>query len=229
MGVMCSLLGHDYGDPDVERERTEQGEEVVRTAKRVERCRNCGHTQTVSENKEITTLSAAAGVVRKDDGTVVAATDGMGETDGITIETKNALDTPDETDQKSTDESDDERITVGSIDTIHHSESKRRAGSSNREPGEWPAEPETRETGLDSSGSLTAESGAWPDETAATTSTESSEQASTTRRAKDRKPGDAFECGSCGFSAVLFDSPLRMGDICPECGHGYLALETRKE
>jgi hypothetical protein len=80
MGVMCSLLGHDYGDADVKRERVEQGEEVVRTAKRVERCQNCGQERTVSENKEVTALEAAAGVVREPDGTVVAATDELNET-----------------------------------------------------------------------------------------------------------------------------------------------------
>lgn len=246
MGVMCSLLGHDYDDPDVERERTEQGEEVVRTAKRVERCRNCGHTRTVSENTEVTTLEAAAGVVREDDGTVVAATDGMGETDNITIETKNTLETPDETEQKSgteqesEDELDDESVTVGSIDRIHEHESNGTHRSSNRTPGEWPAEPDTHtETGLSSSGSLTAESetGNWPDETEVSDKTASLQRQQTTgnvengttaSRIDDRRPGDAFECGSCGFNAVAADSPLRAGDICPDCGHGYLAWETRK-
>lgn len=81
MGVMCSLLGHDYGDPGVERERVEDGNEVVVTAKRVERCRSCGHERTISENTEVTALSAAAGVVREPDGTVVVAPD---ESDGET-------------------------------------------------------------------------------------------------------------------------------------------------
>ncbi|WP_160132805.1 DUF7093 family protein [Halococcus salsus] len=76
MGVMCSLLGHDYDDPEVERERVENGDEVVLTAKRVERCRSCGHERVISENTEVTALSAAAGVVREPDGTVVIAPDG---------------------------------------------------------------------------------------------------------------------------------------------------------
>src|SRR5699024_17514 len=74
-GGMCSLLGHDYGEPDVERERNEEGTEVVVTAKRIERCRNCGRERTITENTEVTALSAAAGVVREPDGTVVVASD----------------------------------------------------------------------------------------------------------------------------------------------------------
>jgi hypothetical protein len=91
MGVMCSLLGHDYDDPEVERERVENGDEVVLTAKRVERCRSCGHERVISENTEVTALSAAAGVVREPDGTVVIAPDGSDDGTG------EAPDAPDRT------------------------------------------------------------------------------------------------------------------------------------
>lgn len=90
MGLRCSVLGHDYGETGVERERDERGAEVVRRAKRVQTCRNCGHERTVTENTEITALEPEAGVVRDGDGRVVAATaeenvatDGTGS---ITIE-----------------------------------------------------------------------------------------------------------------------------------------------
>ncbi|EMA43311.1 DUF7093 family protein [Halococcus saccharolyticus] len=90
MGLRCSVLGHDYGETGVERERDERGAEVVRTAKRVQTCRHCGHERTVSANTEITALEPEAGVVRDGDGRVVAATaeenvaaDGTGS---ITIE-----------------------------------------------------------------------------------------------------------------------------------------------
>jgi hypothetical protein len=57
MGLKCSVLGHKYGDATVERDREEQGSEVVITIREIETCRRCGEERTVSENKEVTTLA----------------------------------------------------------------------------------------------------------------------------------------------------------------------------
>ena len=239
MGVKCSLLGHDYGDADVERERAEDGDEVVRTARRVERCRNCGHERTVSENTEVTSLEAAAGVVREPDGTVVAAADGefvtASEADGgITIE--ESLETRSESPSDGSTDPGRREPETGPIDRIDSEtgETVRQVGPS-RAPGEWPAEPrESRgvgspaETGgLGATGSLaTAESPpSWPGESNRTSGTETTETEPTDGR---RPPSGSFECPSCGYSAAVVDSSLRAGDICPGCQHGYLAFETRK-
>lgn len=56
MGLRCSLLGHDYGESEIEREREEQGNEVVVTVREFEECRRCGNEQIVSENKEVTAI-----------------------------------------------------------------------------------------------------------------------------------------------------------------------------
>jgi hypothetical protein len=56
MSLKCSIFGHKYTEPDVERERDEQGSEVVITIRELESCERCGHTRVVSENKEVTTL-----------------------------------------------------------------------------------------------------------------------------------------------------------------------------
>jgi hypothetical protein len=56
MSLKCSLLGHAYAEPDVEREREEQGSEVVITIRETEVCTRCGAERVVSENKEVTTL-----------------------------------------------------------------------------------------------------------------------------------------------------------------------------
>ena len=56
MSLKCSLFGHAFGDPDVEREREEQGSEVVITIRETEVCQRCGTERVVSENKEVTTL-----------------------------------------------------------------------------------------------------------------------------------------------------------------------------
>ena len=290
MGVMCSLLGHDYGDTDVEREREEQGDEVVRTAKRVERCRNCDHARTISENTEVTALSAAAGVVREPDGTVVAATDELTETVSETDESEQPVslrttaDGPsagsarpssgernesdssiaiesvvnaesalipdgDENDGTSASErtTDENTETVG-IDRVHNDNESR--SRPRRAPGEWPTESTntvsetTRQesAGLGSSGSL-ADGGShvsrWPGETdAAETRTAPANRRNAAgngtaptadfRESNRTVAGGSFACASCGFSAAVADSPLRAGDICPDCGRGYLAWETRK-
>ena len=58
MGLRC-LLGHDFGEPEVEREREEEGNEMVATIREVKTCRRCGERQIVSENKEVTAIRSA--------------------------------------------------------------------------------------------------------------------------------------------------------------------------
>lgn len=57
MGLKCSVLGHKYGDATVERDREEQGSEVVITIREIETCSRCDEERIVSENKEVTTLA----------------------------------------------------------------------------------------------------------------------------------------------------------------------------
>jgi hypothetical protein len=52
MGLRC-LLGHEYTNREVEREREERGDEVVVTYRTVETCDRCGERRIVSENKEV--------------------------------------------------------------------------------------------------------------------------------------------------------------------------------
>ena len=60
MSIKCSLLGHRFGETTVEREREEEGTEVVITITELETCTRCGETRVVSENKEVTTLETPA-------------------------------------------------------------------------------------------------------------------------------------------------------------------------
>lgn len=56
MGLSCTLLGHDWGDPETARDRTEQGEEVVITEREFRTCDRCGDQELLSENTEIRPL-----------------------------------------------------------------------------------------------------------------------------------------------------------------------------
>ncbi|WP_254762106.1 DUF7093 family protein [Natrinema marinum] len=58
MVLRCSLLGHDFGESEVEREREERGSEVVVTVQEYEECSRCGERNVISENTEVTSLSA---------------------------------------------------------------------------------------------------------------------------------------------------------------------------
>lgn len=56
MGLRCSLLGHDFGDVVVERDREVRGAEVVVTERELRECRRCGAESVVSENTEVRRL-----------------------------------------------------------------------------------------------------------------------------------------------------------------------------
>jgi len=53
MGLRCSLLGHDYGESFVERDREERGNEVVVTERELQECARCGAEKVTSENTEV--------------------------------------------------------------------------------------------------------------------------------------------------------------------------------
>ncbi|MFB6282182.1 MAG: hypothetical protein ABEH40_09195 [Haloferacaceae archaeon] len=57
MELRC-LLGHEFGEREVERERREAGDEVVVIYRTVENCRRCGTRRVVSENKEVRSIDA---------------------------------------------------------------------------------------------------------------------------------------------------------------------------
>ena len=66
MSFKCSVFGHRYGESEVEREREEDGSEVVTTIRETETCERCGEVRVISENKEVTTLETAADIVAAD-------------------------------------------------------------------------------------------------------------------------------------------------------------------
>lgn len=58
MGLKCSLLGHEYGEATTEREREEQGGEVIVEERELQVCSRCGKEKVLSENTEVRTLQA---------------------------------------------------------------------------------------------------------------------------------------------------------------------------
>jgi len=70
MGLRCSLLGHDYGEAFVERDREERGEEVVVTERELAECTRCGSEKVTAENTEVRALQSE----RREDATASDAT-----------------------------------------------------------------------------------------------------------------------------------------------------------
>ena len=73
MSLKCSILGHRFDETAVERDRQEDGSEVVTTITELETCTRCGETRVVSENKEVRTLETP-----EDAGSEVAGGDAAG-------------------------------------------------------------------------------------------------------------------------------------------------------
>jgi ssDNA-binding Zn-finger/Zn-ribbon topoisomerase 1 len=62
MSLQCSIFGHRYGEVVTERERRQDGSEVIVTEREVKTCTRCGDELVVSENKEVRTVEAAGDV-----------------------------------------------------------------------------------------------------------------------------------------------------------------------
>ncbi|KTG10822.1 hypothetical protein AUR64_06425 [Haloprofundus marisrubri] len=126
MGLRC-LLGHDFGEPELEREREESGEEMVVTIREVKTCVRCGETQVVSENKEVTAVPGAEAAHDDDPADEFEAET---ELTGDTIDEQ--FDENDEFEPPQSAEEDD-GIILDDEDDDPEPEPERE-----RQPGEWP-------------------------------------------------------------------------------------------
>lgn len=148
MTIRCSLLGHRFEEATVEREREEQGDEVLTVSREVETCSRCGAERVVSENTEITTVEPGPDETADDAGGFGAVVDRSDAGDGAATVGGDGepLDPPDDPAEEDaeilTDEDDGERG-----------------------PGEWPEEPTaTVEESPDTSGMTTGESAPDPED-----------------------------------------------------------------
>lgn len=234
MGLRCSLLGHDFGDPEVENEREERGSEVVLTVREVSECTRCGKTKIVSENKEVTAIHESS----DDSGGESHIEDGDVSEPSIDDAPESGDDAVIMDDDSNDDE--DERAHGEWPEPTHVADDSPTESVS---PSAWPeiedsdegfdAKPATGgETSVDFGGGLTPEH-AEGDEEAGLEYIES-EPADETGFARvgeapvPSEPADVdvnaeFVCPQCGFIDDVAGSSLRAGDVCPDCRRGYLA------
>ena len=151
MGLWCTVFGHDWGEPEIERDRREEGEEVVVTVREIKICDRCGGEEVLGESVEVTAIEPAR------TGQSGSRDHGSGSTDpeqepGPSDDPLSAGDDPgaDRYDDPATD---DGIVLEGS----NHDSTPLTDAS--RQPGEWPDRPERE--GADSG--LDGEPRPWPD------------------------------------------------------------------
>lgn len=127
MSLRCSLLGHTYGEAEIEREREEQGSEVVVTVREFEECERCGNRSTISENKEVTAIGAPD-LERAESEVVDEAGDGSVDFDAGDA---TAPSVENDFEQPQSAEEDDGVILEDDADAESD-------GDGDRQPGEWP-------------------------------------------------------------------------------------------
>lgn len=228
MSFKCSIFGHDYGDPEVERDREEEGSEVVITIRETETCQRCGDVRVVSENKEVTTVETAADIVADD------LADESADSEEETVE-------PAETDAAIPDAESDETVeeqSAGAPTIPDNSQDDavildEEDEDDDRNPGEWPEEvaeadetqpqtPEAEETDRDP--------GEWPEEGGEEDDDwepqidPDPEEGPTIERTDSAVtvPEGEFRCPECDYTTPVESSSLRAGDFCPECHRGAL-------
>ncbi|WP_435098707.1 DUF7093 family protein [Halarchaeum sp. P4] len=153
MGLKCSLLGHEYGEPETEREREERGDEVVETVRTVEYCERCGAERVVSENTEVRSVrhppesladesddTEAADESGTDDSGLASAVERVENESESAIESAAAAEA--EIDEDGIDI--DENASPAEDDAVILTDDGEEV-TPERERGEWPSSEDTRE------------------------------------------------------------------------------------
>ena len=236
MGLQCSILGHAFGDAEVEREREQQGSEVITTEREVERCRRCGTERVVSESTEVAAVVDASDVGLDDDaasGEAEAAPGNAGGADdsggfagaversdasppGSDASPPDPAASPagvnDDPTPSGPDADGDPPIDDGSDrdPAEEDAEILTDDGDAERAPGQWPddAEAEADTAGAEADTADAAPDLAEPTDTVAAAGEESLSGITV--------PEGEIACPACSFR-IEANSGYRAGDPCPDC------------
>jgi len=247
MGLKCSVLGHTYGEATVEREREEQGSEVVITILKRESCERCGETRIVSENKEVTSIETpsdiAGDMLDDDDDEGDAGSSDESADDAEPVDTESTVEPvdPDADDAEILDPDDD---SGAEIDVDSELEDPSTDVDISDADGEAETSPE-EDDGLiiDADEEVQRpdsdrEPGQWPEEAGDDDddwAPETDTSAGDADTSPDPEPagGSAvtvpegkYHCPECDFMTDVESSSLRAGDFCPECHKGALVTDV---
>lgn len=233
MGLRCSLLGHDFGDFQVDHEREEQGDEVVLTVKEYEKCQRCGIRNVISENTEVTHR-------RSDDSADDTSTPDVDSTD---TENEPSPTDPPKVDAgeavADTPPSDEDGAEILEDDDVERQSRQWPTSDDVGPPVERDADSQAWPEHDDTPDSNEVGSGGGVDDRksrASQTSVDDGESEEISRVRSAPTPGEEnplagvpteFFCPNCSFVAPESRGSLRTGDICPECKKGYLGERRR--
>ncbi len=240
MAITCSLLGHDFGETEVERDREERGSEVVTSVREVTVCRRCGAERVLSENTEVTTVVAP----EETPADVAAESEAAAAPGDAPDDDSGAFDAPDDDEFEDYDPDDDDAVILSD-------------DPDQRDYGDWPSEPGQTyrpwdpdtlvHEDEDDDGPTVAEmmgepvDGTHDDDDAdavgaADTAAEAGDGAEVIEAGGEAvepaaeptsTPGADYHCPACGLSVAAQDSSYRPGDACPSCREGYLTVSER--
>jgi len=243
MGLACTLLGHRYGDVELEHDREERGEEAVIVTREVATCERCGQEHVLSESTEVTSI------VDPDDVGVDTDADVDPEADDEADADATDADTPSQSRSRSGSADagageDDGAAPEGSASGPAEGDAAARGSSSAAlDPDPDPDEEDAviLEEGESDDG---RDYGEWPDTDVdvgdvgdpgdAGADDRDDETEAAAREAEERvfeeidhaaDVPDALVCPDCGFRTEAAGTPLRAGDACPDCGDAYLAAK----
>ena len=221
MGLQCSILGHAFEPAGVERDREEQGSEVVTTEREIQRCSRCGTERVVSESTEVTAVVDANDVDLESDGERVTESD-VDETEGEPESVLGGVvERSDAVEGSADDQADDppepdagpsETSTVDPVDLDEETPTPDEEDAEiltdddsepERQPGQWPDDLDAESD--ESDGGDDDDNGAL----------ESSDPG-TESLSGLTVPEGQIVCPECSFS-VEASSGYRDGDPCPEC------------
>jgi len=255
MGLKCSILGHRFEETEVERDREEQGSEVVTTIRELETCTRCGERQVVSENKEVTTLATPDEPAEGTADDAPADADGEATADSAAEEESAAESTADDTvdsaeiveETTTTSIPDAEAVTEDTDDSDGPADERGPTASPEsdttddavilddgddtapeRDPGEWPDEPEDRLQSPEDAADWpdSGREGAAEDDGYETPLLQEDDDTRPASEADVTVPEGTYRCDECGFTTDVEASSLRRGDFCPECHRGTLVQEV---
>jgi hypothetical protein len=237
MSYKCAIFGHKYGDPEVERDREEDGNEVIITVRETETCARCEKTRVISENKEVTTLETAADIVADDIGEGdLSSTEPTAQPEpepqaAPTSQEEPATATGDPApDIPEAESSISDDVDPGEDDAVildDDGDDEDDADDEGREPGEWPDESEDdeesdEETDWPEQHGKNKDDPDWELPTDIDPHPETDGSVGGSVGDTLTVPEGKFYCGECGFTTEVESSSLRAGDFCPECHKGTL-------
>ncbi|WP_254537151.1 DUF7093 family protein [Halomarina litorea] len=249
MAITCSLLGHDFGETEVEREREERGSEVVTSIREVTVCRRCGAERVLSENTEVTSIVApedapvdvTADAPANREGT---ATSGAGAGPASASASASASDPESASASPDTGEDDAlEDYDPEDDDAVILTDDP-----DQRDYGDWPSEPGqdyrpwdpdtlVHEDEEDDGPTVAEMLGEEDDVRVAGDGEDDGDVGAEVIEADGERvdpaagpssvPDGDYHCTVCGFAAEAENSSYRPGDSCPSCREGYLTATER--